>query len=262
MGHGRRHGDRASGGGVVHELDRDTAAAARTVGRPRLVERSSTLRKPARLEDRTLSGVAACLAAVKMKIGCDLVDAASARGMKRCPKRLLLAGAMRRWALAAALAACAPATGAAITLQDPAHFQVARTFAVSPAIPRPVGGLRFSADGTTLYVVGAADTSASALYRVAVTLNASQQVTALGAPVKVFNGVNPNPGETEAGLDAGLEFGPAGTFFYTYFPTNFIGERPGGRRHRARGRSDERRGVGLTFAPRGRIPARASDACR
>jgi hypothetical protein len=72
---------------------------------------------------------------------------------------------------------------AAITLQDPAHFQVARTFTVSPGVPRPIGGVRFSADGATLYVVGGADTATSALYRMAVTRSATtQEVTALGSP--------------------------------------------------------------------------------
>src|SRR5262249_10193635 len=94
---------------------------------------------------------------------------------------------------------------------------------------RPTGGMRFSADGTQLYVVGLADDNASALYRLPVTRNAStQEGIALGTPVKIFTGANPDPTETDARLDAGLEFGPRGTFFYTYYPTSFIAQRPGG----------------------------------
>src|SRR6185295_14814598 len=106
---------------------------------------------------------------------------------------------------------------------------VARTFTMSPGVPRPIGGLRFSADGTLLYVVGLADDNASGLYRLPVTRNpTTQEVTALGAATKVFGGSNPDPTETDAGLDAGLEFGPSGTFFYTYYPTSFMAQRPGG----------------------------------
>src|SRR5262245_8917101 len=133
------------------------------------------------------------------------------------------------WLLVSTQVLTGSPAAAAITLQDPVNFQIPRTFTVSPGVPRPIGGLRFSADGNTLYVVGGADTAASALYRMTVTRSAAtQEVTALTSPVKVFNGSNPLPNETESGLDAGLEFGPAGTFFYTYYPTNLLAERPGG----------------------------------
>jgi hypothetical protein len=133
------------------------------------------------------------------------------------------------WVLVSIQVMRASPAAAAIVLQDPANFRIARTFTVAPAVPRPIGGLRFTPDGTALYVVGAADLATSALYRMAVTRSAAtQEVTALGSPVKVFDGSNPVPGETESGLDAGLEFGPGGTFFYTYFPTSLLGERPGG----------------------------------
>src|SRR6185369_3412683 len=69
--------------------------------------------------------------------------------------------AVRALAIAVGLvAACAPAF--AITLADPAHFTVAATY--TPSLPTPYGGLRFSADGNTLYAVGGADDTGSALY--------------------------------------------------------------------------------------------------
>jgi hypothetical protein len=78
-----------------------------------------------------------------------------------------------------------------------------------------------------LYVVGASESSISALYAVPVTRDpATQDIVDIGpasAVVKVFSG-----NATTAGLDAGFEFGPAGTLFYTYWSSNRLGERPGG----------------------------------
>src|SRR4026209_2614571 len=92
------------------------------------------------------------------------------------------------WILSTLLATTSP-VGAQPTLQDPAHFTVARTFTMSPGVPRPLGGLRFSADGTLLYVVGLADDNTSGLYRMTVTRNpTTQEVTGLGTATKVFGG--------------------------------------------------------------------------
>src|SRR5213075_1872401 len=114
-------------------------------------------------------------------------------------------------------------------LADPAHFANPRSFAVSPGVPRPLGGVRFSTDGGTLYVIGAADSSSSALYALAVSRHpVTGEVTGLGSPVKVFDGQPPSS-DVPTGLDAGLQWSPgAGTLFYTYYPSTEIAERPGG----------------------------------
>jgi hypothetical protein len=89
-----------------------------------------------------------------------------------------------------------------------------------------LGGIFFSPDGNTLYVVAAADRATSALYAVSVTRSTTtNEVTALVGPaVKVFGG-NPPPGG--GGLDAGWEFGPLGTLFYSYVPADVLAERVG-----------------------------------
>jgi hypothetical protein len=74
----------------------------------------------------------------------------------------------------------------AITLADPTSFSVVATYA--PSLPTPYGGLRFSANGATLYAIGDADEANSALYSMAVTRDAMSRVASLGAPVKVFDG--------------------------------------------------------------------------
>jgi len=125
------------------------------------------------------------------------------------------------------LLAAAPSL-AAVTLEDPANFAVRHTYSSTDlGIPGPLGGLIFSADGNTLYVVGASEASTSALYAVPVTRDAAtSEVTALGpaaAVTKAFDGTPTTPG-----LDAGFDLGPAGTLFYTYWSSNRLGERPGG----------------------------------
>lgn len=136
----------------------------------------------------------------------------------------------RRWFITLALCwplASAPAA-TAIVLEDPVGFQVKHTWSASSlGIPGHLGALIFSADGAMLYVVGASESSISALYAVPVTRDpATQDIVDIGpasAVVKVFSG-----NATTAGLDAGFEFGPAGTLFYTYWSANYLGERPGG----------------------------------
>ena len=117
---------------------------------------------------------------------------------------------------------------AVITFTDPANYGVKHTWSgVSLGIPGPLGGLMFSPDGNTLYAVGASERTNSALYAVPVTRDPStHEVTDLGPDTSVTKVFDGNP--STAGLDAGLEFGPAGTFFYTYWPSNRLGERPGG----------------------------------
>src|SRR5262249_40193782 len=125
------------------------------------------------------------------------------------------------------LVAAAPAA-AVVVLDDPVNFQVKNTFSSTTlGIPGPLGGLLFSTDGNLLYVVGASETATSALYAVPVTRDpTTDEVTQLGpasAVSKVFDGTATTPG-----LDAGFEFGPTGTLFYTYWSANRLGERPGG----------------------------------
>ena len=120
------------------------------------------------------------------------------------------------------LLACAPAA-TAIVLEDPVGFQVKHTWTASSlGIPGHLGALIFSADGAKLYVVGASESSISALYAVPVTRDpATQDVVDIGpasAVVKVFSGNSTTPG-----LDAGFDFGPAGTLFYTYWSANYLG---------------------------------------
>src|SRR5262245_11361364 len=116
----------------------------------------------------------------------------------------------------------------AVTLADEANFRVKNTFSGdSLSVPRPLGGLSFSVDGSVLYVVGASESLTSALYAVPVHRDpVTNEVLSLGpasAVTKVFDGDSSIPG-----LDAGIEFGPAGTLFYTYWRSNWLGERPGG----------------------------------
>ena len=128
--------------------------------------------------------------------------------------------------LAAAILTAAPA--GAVTFDDPASFQELNSWSgTSLDVPGYLGAMMFSEDGDILYVVGDSEQSDHALYAVPVTRDPSTlQVTDLGPAedvTLVFEG-----SEDVTGLDAGLEVGPEGTWFYTYFPDNHLGERPGG----------------------------------
>jgi hypothetical protein len=130
--------------------------------------------------------------------------------------------------LAAASLVAAPQPGWAVTLADPVTFSVKRTFEGSAlGVPRELGGAVFSADGSVLYVVGDADRSTSAVFAVPVIRDSgTQEIVDLGpagSVTKVFDGVAPM-----GGLDAGLDVGPGGTVFYTYWNANLLGQRPGG----------------------------------
>jgi len=136
-----------------------------------------------------------------------------------------------------------PTSASAVTTSikfDVAGFQVTRVWtAASLGIPVSsdptctitttcvdLGGIMFSNDGNTLYVVAVPDRATSALYAVSVTRSATtNEVTGfVGPAVKVFDGTPPAGG---GGLDTGLEFRPPGTLFYSYFPANILGERVG-----------------------------------
>jgi hypothetical protein len=132
---------------------------------------------------------------------------------------------------AGAHAACTP-TG--VVPSDPASFTVKRCWTETDlGVPAPLGGLHFSADGSTLYVIGGADSSASAIHALPVTRDAAtHEVVDLAASAGSFPGMSPAPG---SGLDAGLEVGPGGTYFMTYLGVDVnqedvtvLGERPAG----------------------------------
>ncbi len=121
-----------------------------------------------------------------------------------------------------------PFTTIAVTLTDPDNFGVKKTWSGSSlGLPGNLGGLLFSPDGRTLYVVGDSETLKSALFAVPVTRDpATNEITDLGPADQVtvvFEGSRTYPG-----LDAGWEVGPAGTLFYTYWPSHRVAERPGG----------------------------------
>ena len=132
-------------------------------------------------------------------------------------------------AVVAAVVLLVASTARAVTLADPTHFQVKRTWtAADVGVGAPLGGLGFSAGRTALFAVGVADDPSSRLRSIPVTRDpGTGEVIALGSSSLVFNGGNPDPTDP-SGLDAGLAFGPSGTSFYTYFPANYLAERPGG----------------------------------
>jgi VCBS repeat-containing protein len=120
------------------------------------------------------------------------------------------------------------ATAWGVVFDDPDNFGVKRTWAGSSlSVPGNLGGMLFSGDGQTLYVVGNSERSYSALYAVPLTRDpVTKEVTDMGPAANVtlvFSGA-----PDIAGLDAGWDIGPQGTLFYTYWSANYLGERPGG----------------------------------
>jgi hypothetical protein len=117
----------------------------------------------------------------------------------------------------------ARAVASAIVLQDPDHYVVKQTWiGADLGLHGHLGGIVFSADGEKLYVVTNADLPTSAVYSLPVT-RVGGAVTELGPATVVFTGSVPGDG-----LDAGLEFGPGGTLFYTYYHVRYLAQRPGG----------------------------------
>ncbi|HJQ84683.1 MAG TPA: hypothetical protein VKA21_11430, partial [Candidatus Binatia bacterium] len=138
--------------------------------------------------------------------------------------------------VAAGSRAEAVCTPSGITTAYP-HLVVKRCWNASEiGLPTQLGGMRFSLDNTKLYVIGNADTSSSAIYELPVTRGTGNEVTVLGSAL-----ANPHQGtepSNTSGLDAGLEFGPAGsalanTLFDSYLgvdntddPVTLLGEWP------------------------------------
>lgn len=120
----------------------------------------------------------------------------------------------------------APQVRAAVVLEDPA-YSLKRTWSgpVELGVPFYLGGLMFSADGATLYLIGESESSNSAAYALPVSRDATtREVTGFGSPSVAFHGDPGVPG----GLDAGFESGPSGTLFNTYYYGNVLAQRPGG----------------------------------
>jgi hypothetical protein len=124
------------------------------------------------------------------------------------------------------------APGRSITLADAVTFTEKGSWsAMTLGVPTDLAGIRFSSDGSVLYVVGKADLPASAMYVVPVIRDPNtNEITDLGmaSPTPLFSA---NVSTPAGGLDSGPEEGPAGTLFYTYFNANngnFIGERRAG----------------------------------
>src|SRR5258706_1272040 len=145
--------------------------------------------------------------------------------MRRRNSRLAVLGSRvhRLLATAAVLSLTIAPRAHAQTFDDPVHFSVVATYALPANVSRPLGGLRFSSNGATLYVVSGVSTGSSKVYAVPITRNAQQHVITLGAGVlQVSASGSPDSEQPDAGIDSGLEIGPtpAGTtLFYTYFPT-------------------------------------------
>lgn len=124
------------------------------------------------------------------------------------------------------LAVCLTARG--VTFDDPDNFGVKRSWSGSSlSVPGNLGGMLFTGDGQTLYVVGNSERSNSALYAVPLTRDpVTKEITDMGPAASVTLVFSGAPGIN--GLDAGWEIGPGGTLFYTYWSANYLGERPGG----------------------------------
>jgi hypothetical protein len=93
-----------------------------------------------------------------------------------------------------------------------------------PGVPVTLGGLTIrAAEPGALYVAGAANTPAGAIYRVPLARGAGQHITGFGGPaVRVADAPF---------VDGGVQFGPGGVLFFTTFPNNEVGQiRPGSQR--------------------------------
>lgn len=110
----------------------------------------------------------------------------------------------------------------AIQLDDPVNFQVVQTWTgQSIGVPGRLGAMLFINNGDTLLIVGDAEATNSAVYSVPVIRDPiTRRVTGFGTATLVFSG---NP--LTAGIDAGMELGPSGTLFYTYWDAHRVAQR-------------------------------------
>lgn len=82
-------------------------------------------------------------------------------------------------------------------------------FALPSGVPAPLGDVLFSADGSTLFILGASEAPTSGVWKVPVTRDAAGNVVSLGAATSVFTSDSPP-------LDTSLELRPGttDTFFF------------------------------------------------
>ncbi len=122
---------------------------------------------------------------------------------------------MRHMKSLVAVALATAAIQAQIVL--PSGFFVASvTSNTSIGVPGALGGIEFSANGSVLYVGGAANTGSGAVYAVPVTRDPlTLHITGLGTATTFASA---------PGIDGGLAFGPTGTLFFTGYPANVLGE--------------------------------------
>ena len=104
------------------------------------------------------------------------------------------------------------ATSNAVTKTVPTGYKVENQFSLPDGIPTPLGDVTFSADGNTLYILGAAESADSGVWSVPVARDpVSRRVISLGSATLFFS-FPPNYGS----IDTSLEFHPSGngTFFF------------------------------------------------
>lgn len=104
------------------------------------------------------------------------------------------------------------ATSNAVTKTVPTGYKVENQFSLPTGVPTPLGDVAFSADGNTLYILGASESADSGVWSVPVTRDpVSRRVISLGAATLFFS-FPPNPGS----IDTSLEFHPSGngTLFF------------------------------------------------
>ncbi len=127
---------------------------------------------------------------------------------------------MLRPPLAVILGLCTLATASAQITLPPGYYVASVTPSGALGIPANLGGIEFSADGSTLYVGGSANAPSGAIYAVPVTRDPNTlYVTGLG-PATFY--------ASAPYIDGGLQFGPAGTVFFTGYPVNTLGQITGG----------------------------------
>ncbi len=128
---------------------------------------------------------------------------------------------LRSLSLASSLLAVAT-VGHAQTLQPPFSSTYSFVDLGTPAgVPANLGGIAFStADQGVIYICGAANGGAGALYRIAVTRDANGHITGFSGTATQVS--------TAGNNDGGLQFGPGGVIFFTRYSMNELGQiKPG-----------------------------------
>jgi len=103
----------------------------------------------------------------------------------------------------------------AATLHIPGFVEV-NQYSLPAGIPGPLGGVMFSDDGNTLYILGGSESNASGAWTVPVIRNTSGTVTGLGAASQLF---------AFPQMDTGLEIKPGTDTLFFRINGGEIGER-------------------------------------